>query len=88
MFLQNDDIEIIIPPEDEMINKAEKVDVNNVNLDETSSVIRNWTSLMNDDLDTIIPEYECVSTTKGKEQNESEVKLELEGIVDSQLLCF
>lgn len=62
-----------------MINKKEEVV--DVNLDETSPVIRNWTSLLNDDLDTLIPEYECVSTTKVKEQNESEVKLELEGIV-------
>lgn len=50
-------------------------------MDGTSSVIRNWSSLINDDLKTLIPEYDCVSTTKEKIDNESEVKLELEGII-------
>lgn len=50
-------------------------------MDEPSLMIRNWSSLMNDDLVTLIPEYDCVSTTKEKEEDESEVKLELEGML-------
>lgn len=57
----------------------EKMD--DVNLDDTGSVIRNWSSLLNDDLDTIMPEYNSVSISKEKEQNDSEVKIELEGNV-------
>lgn len=53
--------------------------MDDVNLDEASSVIKNWSSLMDDDLDTLIPEYDCISTTKEKEQDESEIQLELEG---------
>jgi len=60
------------------LNNVDKID--DVNLDETS-VIKNWSSLMNDDLSTLIPEYDCVSTSKEKEQSESEVQLELEGII-------
>jgi len=48
-------------------------------------VIRNWSSLVNEDLDILIPEYDCVSTTKEKEQTESEVQLELEGKFDCTL---
>ena len=62
---------------DEFISDIDKID--EINLDETS-VIKNWSSLMNDDLGTLIPEYDCVSTSKEKEQSESEVQLELEGI--------
>lgn len=62
-----------------MLNASENI-INDVHLDDTSSVIRNWSSLMNDDLDTLIPEYDCVSTSKLKEPTESEVQLELEGI--------
>lgn len=66
-------------PNSEIINEEIKID--DVDLDETSSVIENWSSLINEDLDTLIPIYDCVSTTKEKEQNESEVQLELEGII-------
>lgn len=55
--------------------------MDNVNLDEASSVIKNWSSLIDDDLDTLIPEYDCITITKEKEQDESEVQLELEGII-------
>lgn len=58
-----------------MLNEDEKLE--DENLDETSSVIKSWSSLINDDLETLMPEYDCVSTTKEKE---SEIKLELEGI--------
>ncbi|XP_008180420.1 polycomb protein Asx isoform X1 [Acyrthosiphon pisum] len=70
-----EDIVIDIPLKDESISDVDKID--DVNLDETS-VIKNWSSLMNDDLETLIPEYDCVSTSKVKEQSESEVQLELE----------
>ncbi|CAI6356397.1 unnamed protein product [Macrosiphum euphorbiae] len=70
-----EDIVIDIPLKDEFISDVDKID--DVNLDETS-VIKNWSSLMNDDLETLIPEYDCVSTSKVKEQSESEVQLELE----------
>lgn len=63
----------------EMLTEEEKMD--DVNLDDTGSVIRNWSSLLNDDLDTIMPEYNSVSTPKEKEQDDSEVKIELEGNV-------
>lgn len=66
-------------PVSEILNDTEKI-IRDVNLDDTSSVIRNWSSLMNDDLHTLIPEYDCVSTSKVKEPTESEVQLELEGI--------
>lgn len=77
MFIQCEDIVIDIPLKDEFISDVDKIDI--VNVDETS-MIKNWSSLMNDDLETIIPEYDCVSTSKVKEQSESEVQLELEGI--------
>lgn len=77
MFTQSDVVEIEIPPETEVITEEAKNE--EVNLDETSSVIRNWSSLINEDLDKLIPEYDCVSTTKEKEQTESEIQLELEG---------
>jgi len=77
LSIQCEDIEIDIPLKDEFISDVDKID--DVNLDETS-VIKNWSSLMNDDLETLIPEYDCVSTSKVKEQSESEVQLELEGI--------
>lgn len=67
-----------MPPECEIINEEEKID--DVNLDGTSSVMKTWSSLINDDLNTLIPDFDCVSTTKDKELSESEVKLELEGI--------
>ncbi|KAL4105077.1 hypothetical protein QTP88_020352 [Uroleucon formosanum] len=70
-----EDIVIDIPLKDEFISDVDKIDI--VNVDETS-MIKNWSSLMNDDLETIIPEYDCVSTSKVKEQSESEVQLELE----------
>ncbi|XP_060844425.1 polycomb protein Asx [Rhopalosiphum padi] len=72
---KDEDIEIDIPLKDEFISDVGKID--DVNLDETS-VIKNWSSLMNDDLGTLIPEYDNVSTSKEKEQSESEVQLELE----------
>lgn len=72
--------------EEEMLNEEEKVRIEDVNLDETSCVIRNWSSLLNADLDTLIPEYDSVSTSKEKEQTESEVKLELEGIYLNYIL--
>ncbi|XP_016657790.1 polycomb protein Asx isoform X2 [Acyrthosiphon pisum] len=75
-----EDIVIDIPLKDESISDVDKID--DVNLDETS-VIKNWSSLMNDDLETLIPEYDCVSTSKVKEQSESEVQLELEDDVNS-----
>lgn len=78
-FSQNGDIEIDILPNNEIINDEMKID--DVDLDESSSVIDNWSSLINEDLDTFIPIYDCVSTSKEKEQNESEVQLELEGII-------
>jgi len=84
IFFQNDDIEIDVPLENdideceiEIINGDEKI--GDVNLDDSSSEMRNWSSLLNDDLDTLIPQYNCVSTIKEKSQDESEVKLELEG---------
>jgi len=70
---------------DEFINDVGKID--DVNLDETS-VIKNWSSLMNDDLGTLIPEYDSVSTSKEKEQSESEVQLELEGKFKFKLLSL
>ncbi|VVC30401.1 Hypothetical protein CINCED_3A014450 [Cinara cedri] len=70
------EIEIDDIPDCEILNEEEKMD--DVNLDETSSVIKSWSSLINEDLETLIPEYDCVSTTKEKERNESEIKLELE----------
>lgn len=72
---KGEDIAIDIPLKDEFISDIDKID--EINLDETS-VIKNWSSLMNDDLGTLIPEYDCVSTSKEKEQSESEVQLELE----------
>lgn len=80
IFLQNEEIEIDNLPCSEILNETDKI-IRDVNLDDTSSVIRNWSSLMNDDLDTLIPEYDCVSTSKAKEPTESEVQLELEGIL-------
>lgn len=89
--MQSDDIEIDTPTDNEIeieiITEEEKI-VDDVNIDETSSEIKNWSSLLNDDLNTIIPEYDCVSTTKEKEQNESEVKLELEGNYYSNIKCI
>lgn len=67
--------------EEEMLNEEEEVGIEDVNLDETSSVIKNWSSLLDADLDTLIPEYDCIPTTEEKEPTESEVKLELEGIL-------
>lgn len=61
--------------------------MDDVNLDDTGSVIRNWSSLLNDDLDTIMPEYNCLSTSKEKEQDDSEVKIELEGNVHIYEMC-
>lgn len=75
VLTKDEDIVIDIPMKDEFIGDVDKID--DVNLDETS-VIKNWSSLMNDDLGTLIPEYDCVSTSKEKEQSESEVQLELE----------
>lgn len=84
IWLQNDDIEVdnlskneIEDSEIEILTEEEKI--NDLNLDETGSEIRNWSSLLNDDLDTLMPKYNCVSISKEKEQNDSEVKLELEG---------
>lgn len=76
--LQSDDITAIDIPPDVTEIITEKVKIDEDNLDETSSLIKNW-SLINEDIDTLIPEYDCVSTTKEKEQNESQVQLELEG---------
>jgi len=77
LSVQCEDITIDIPLQVEFISDVDKID--DVNLDETS-VIKNWSSLMNEDLETLVPEYDCVSTSKVKEQSESEVQLELEGM--------
>lgn len=79
-ILQSDVIETDIPSDEYTMVKTEEEKIDDINLDETSSVIKNWSSLINGDLDKLIPEeYDCVSTTKEKEPDESEVKLELEG---------
>jgi len=84
LLLQNDDIEIDNLSKNEIEDNVieiltEEEKINDLNLDDTSSEIRNWSSLLNDDLDTLMPEYDCVSISKEKEQDDSEVKIELEG---------
>lgn len=79
-ILQSDVIKTDIPSDNYSMVKNEEGKVDDVNSDEKSSVIKNWSSLINGDLEKLIPEeYDCVSTTKEKEPDESEVKLELEG---------
>lgn len=79
LYFQNNDIEIDIPPDNEIEIITEEEKINDVDLDDTSSEIKNWSSLLNDDLDTLIPKYDSISINKEKEQSESEIKLELEG---------